>query len=78
MQKQKFENNNNTKTCKTLRNTFNKRWLDGNSDGMDMNLSSLQELDTDREAESAAVHAVGKSWTWLSDWTELNWTVLLL
>ena len=37
---------------------------------------SIQEWVTDREAESAAVHAVAKSWTWLSDWTELNWTEL--
>ena len=47
------------------------RWLNGTTDSMDMNLGRLQELVMDREAGHAAVHEVAKSWTWLSDWTEL-------
>jgi len=45
-------------------------WLDGHE------LSELQELVMDREAWCAVIYGVSRSWTWLSNWTELRWVQL--
>ena len=53
--------------CRSRRGRQRKRWLDGITDSIDMNLSKFQEMVKDREAWRAAVHRVAKSWTRLSD-----------
>ena len=54
------------------------RWLDCISQWTWVCLSKLWDLVMDREARQAVVHGVTKSWTWLSNWTELNvWQKML-
>ena len=48
------------------------KWLNGITDSMDESLGELWELVIDSEAWHAMIHGVTKSWTQLSDWTELN------
>ena len=51
---------------------------EGDDRGWDMSLSKLWELVMDSKAWRAAIHGVARSRTWLSDWTELNDTLVLL
>ena len=63
---------------KNKQTNFYKEWfsfillLESVTNSMDMGLGRLQQLVMDREVWHAAVHVVAKSWTWLSDWTELS------
>ena len=52
------------------------RRLYGITDSKDVSLSELREMVIDREAWHASIHGVTKSWTRLSDWTELNWYMI--
>ena len=45
---------------------------------LNMSLNKLREMVKDREAWCPAVHGVAKSWTWLSDWTELLWGIWIV
>ena len=54
------------------------KWLDGITDLMDMSLCELWELVMDRQAWHSAIHGVTKIWTRLSNWTELNWYIILV
>ena len=66
------------KTVGRRRRRQRMRWLDGIADSMDMNLSKFWDLVMDRKTWSSAVHVVTKSWTRLSNWTELIWAWCIL
>ena len=50
--------------------------IDGTTDSMDVSLCKLLEMVLDREAWHAGVHVVTRTWTQLSDWTELEYEVV--
>ena len=50
------------------------RWLDGISD---VSLGGFRELVLDLLAWRAVIHGVAKSQTQMSDWTELNWLIVV-
>ena len=56
--------------------TTEDEWLDGITDSMNMGLSELRKLVTDRGAWRAVVHGVTKYWTRLSEWTENSWELI--
>ena len=45
------------------------RWLDGNTNSMEMSFSKLQKIIQDKDAWHAAIHGVTKNQIWLSNWT---------
>ena len=61
--------------CRKRRGRQRMRWLYGITDSMDMSLSMIWQLVIDRESRRAAVHWVAKSWTWLTDWSEVMETL---
>ena len=58
--------------CRRRRGWQKMRWFDGTTNSVDMSLSRFQELVIDREAWRATVQGTAKSWTRLSNWSELN------
>ena len=61
--------------CKSVSKLIQSKYTNGITDSMDVSLGELWELVMDREAWRAAIHGVTKSWTRLSHWTELNWSI---